>query len=106
MEFKERKEWMKIIRPQSQFVKYYRRIALLDEDAERVERSMLIKLDLKQRHQLARSSRHRSYERGCTWIHRHHDYLHTSFVRYKLVCAVHRSIPEASSRLVHLRPPG
>jgi len=50
MEFKERKEWMKIIRPQSQFVKYYRRIALLDEDTERVERSMLIKLDLKQRY--------------------------------------------------------
>lgn len=45
-----RKEWVKIVRPQSQFEKYYRRITQLDEDAERVERSILIKLDLKQKH--------------------------------------------------------
>jgi hypothetical protein len=46
----ERNEWKKIIEAQSLFEKYRRKLSQLNEDAERVERSILIKLDLKQKH--------------------------------------------------------
>jgi hypothetical protein len=44
------KMWNKIQRPQSQFAKFKRRIAKLDADAERVERAIDRKLDLKTKH--------------------------------------------------------
>lgn len=50
MNSREREEWAKIVRPQAQFESYRRRIEQLDEDAERVERLILAKLDLKQKH--------------------------------------------------------
>jgi hypothetical protein len=46
----ERNEWKKIIEAQSLFEKHRRRLSQLNEDAERVERSIIIKLDLKQKH--------------------------------------------------------
>lgn len=46
----ERNEWKTIIKAQSLFEKYRRRLSQLNEDAERVERSIIIKLDLKQKH--------------------------------------------------------
>jgi hypothetical protein len=46
----QRKIWSKIQRPQIQFAKFKRRIAKLDEDAERVERAIDRKLDLKAKH--------------------------------------------------------
>ncbi|KAH9895441.1 hypothetical protein F4778DRAFT_272511 [Xylariomycetidae sp. FL2044] len=42
--------WREIFKPQSQFPKFRRRFEKLDEDAERVERNILVKLDLKQKH--------------------------------------------------------
>jgi len=42
--------WNKIRRPQSQFTKFKRRVAKLDEDAQRVERAIDRKLDLKTKH--------------------------------------------------------
>ncbi|KAE9365876.1 hypothetical protein N431DRAFT_487767 [Stipitochalara longipes BDJ] len=42
--------WSKIRRPQIQFPKFKRRIAKLDDDAERVERAIDRKLDLKAKH--------------------------------------------------------
>jgi hypothetical protein len=42
--------WSKIWRPQIQFVKFKRQIAKLDKDAERVERAIDRKLDLKAKH--------------------------------------------------------
>lgn len=47
---KERDEWTLIMRPQSQFEKYRRRIGQLDDDSARVERAIIAKLDLKQKH--------------------------------------------------------
>ncbi|KAF2670050.1 hypothetical protein BT63DRAFT_228182 [Microthyrium microscopicum] len=44
-------------KPQMQFPKIKRRMAKLDKDAERVERSILVKLDLKQKHASLRESR-------------------------------------------------
>ncbi|KAF4632926.1 hypothetical protein G7Y89_g5196 [Cudoniella acicularis] len=46
----ERRAWIKIQRPLIQFAKFNRRIAKLDEDAERVERAIDRKLDLKTKH--------------------------------------------------------
>jgi hypothetical protein len=46
----ERVQWKTIIGAQSVFEKYRRRLSQLYEDAERVERTILIKLDLKQKH--------------------------------------------------------
>jgi tetrahydromethanopterin S-methyltransferase subunit B len=45
-----REMWNKIQRPQIQFAKFKRRIAKLDGDAERVERAIDRKLDLKTKH--------------------------------------------------------
>ncbi|KAI1194793.1 hypothetical protein F5X97DRAFT_335768 [Nemania serpens] len=42
--------WRVIAKPQSQFPKYQSRFQKLDEDAERVERHILVQLDLKQKH--------------------------------------------------------
>ncbi|GAW25118.1 putative ankyrin repeat-containing domain [Rosellinia necatrix] len=42
--------WREISKPQSQFSKYRKRFQKLDEDAERVERHILVQLDLKQKH--------------------------------------------------------
>ncbi|KAI0448562.1 hypothetical protein F5B21DRAFT_518840 [Xylaria acuta] len=42
--------WREIAKPQSQFPKYRKRFQKLDEDAERVERHILVQLDLKQKH--------------------------------------------------------
>ncbi|KAI1339250.1 hypothetical protein F5Y15DRAFT_82927 [Xylariaceae sp. FL0016] len=42
--------WREIAKPQTQFPKFKKRFEKLDEDAERVERNILIKLDLKQKH--------------------------------------------------------
>lgn len=39
-------EWRMVIRPQSQFERFYRRIGQLDEDAERAQNSILLKVDL------------------------------------------------------------
>lgn len=44
------REWKRIIEAQSLFERYRRRMSHLNENAERVERVMLIKLDLKQKH--------------------------------------------------------
>jgi hypothetical protein len=46
----DRRTWIKIQRPQIQFAKFNRRIAKLDADAERVERAIDRKLDLKTKH--------------------------------------------------------
>ncbi|KAI9894253.1 MAG: hypothetical protein M1814_004107 [Vezdaea aestivalis] len=46
----EAREMRLILRPQAQFEKYRRRIAQIDEDAERIERSILVTLDLKSKH--------------------------------------------------------
>ncbi|PMD47078.1 hypothetical protein L207DRAFT_150585 [Hyaloscypha variabilis F] len=46
----DRRIWIKIQRPQIQFAKFNRRIAKLDADAERVERAIDRKLDLKTKH--------------------------------------------------------
>lgn len=46
----EKNEWKRIMEAQSLFEKYRRRLSQLSEDAERVERLILIKLDLKQKH--------------------------------------------------------
>ncbi|USP74031.1 hypothetical protein yc1106_01305 [Curvularia clavata] len=43
-------EWHLILRPQSQFNRFRSRIAQLDEDAARIEKSIVAKLDLKQKH--------------------------------------------------------
>lgn len=43
-------EWQAIMRAQSQFDRYRRRIGQLDEDVQRMENSIMIKLDLKQKH--------------------------------------------------------
>ncbi|KAI0165104.1 hypothetical protein GGR52DRAFT_94371 [Hypoxylon sp. FL1284] len=48
--FRTQEEWNEIWRPQILFNRYRRRIAKLEEDSERVERNILIKLDLKQKH--------------------------------------------------------
>lgn len=45
-----REVWRLIMRPQSQFQKYRRQIDRLNEDATRVEASIITKLDLKQKH--------------------------------------------------------
>lgn len=42
--------WKIIQRPQQQFPKFRRRLKKLDDDAERVQRSIELKLDLKQKH--------------------------------------------------------
>ncbi|KAI1172377.1 hypothetical protein F4777DRAFT_590564 [Nemania sp. FL0916] len=42
--------WREIAKPQSQFPKYRKRFEKLDDDAERVERHILVQLDLKQKH--------------------------------------------------------
>lgn len=55
---KEHSDWKTIQRPQQQFPKFERRLQKLDDDAERVQRSIELRLDLKQKHaslQLARS---------------------------------------------------
>lgn len=55
---KENDRWKLIQRPQQQLPKFKRRLKKLDDDAERVQRSIELKLDLKQKHaslQLARS---------------------------------------------------
>ncbi|EUC42768.1 hypothetical protein COCMIDRAFT_28680 [Bipolaris oryzae ATCC 44560] len=46
----EENEWQIILRAQFQFDRFRRRIAQLDEDAARVEKSIMAKLDLKQKH--------------------------------------------------------
>ncbi|EUC37893.1 hypothetical protein COCCADRAFT_1335 [Bipolaris zeicola 26-R-13] len=46
----EEDEWQLILRTQSQFDRFRRRIAQLDEDAARMEKSIMAKLDLKQKH--------------------------------------------------------
>jgi hypothetical protein len=46
----DKETWRKIARPQVQFPKFNRRIAQLDEDAQRVEDSISIRLDLKAKH--------------------------------------------------------
>jgi len=45
-----RDEWKMILQAQSLFGKFRQRIMHLDEDADRVERSIITKLDLKQKH--------------------------------------------------------
>lgn len=52
----EEDEWQLVLRAQSQFDRYRRRIAQLDEDAERMEKSIMVKLDLKQKHASLRES--------------------------------------------------
>lgn len=47
---KETQEWETIMSPETIFKAYYRRIAQLDEDAQRVERSVTLMLDLKSKH--------------------------------------------------------
>ncbi|KAJ2974079.1 hypothetical protein NUW58_g8773 [Xylaria curta] len=42
--------WREIAKPQAQFPKYRKRFEKLDDDAERVERNILVQLDLKQKH--------------------------------------------------------
>ncbi|KAI0548237.1 ankyrin repeat-containing domain protein [Xylaria curta] len=42
--------WRLIAKPQSQFAKYRKQFQRLDQDAERVERHILVQLDLKQKH--------------------------------------------------------
>lgn len=49
-------EWQAIMRAQSQFDRYRRRITQLDEDVQRMENSIMIKLDLKQKHASLRES--------------------------------------------------
>ncbi|KAH7552729.1 hypothetical protein BM1_08680 [Bipolaris maydis] len=46
----EEEEWQLILRAQTQFDRFRRRIAQLDEDAARMEKSIMAKLDLKQKH--------------------------------------------------------
>ncbi|KAF5848952.1 hypothetical protein GGP41_010088 [Bipolaris sorokiniana] len=46
----EEDEWQLILRAQTQFDRFRRRIAQLDEDAARMEKSIIAKLDLKQKH--------------------------------------------------------
>ena len=46
----DREMWKIIMRPQDQFEKYRRRVAQLNEDAERVQGVILTKLDLKAKH--------------------------------------------------------
>lgn len=48
--FKNEAEWNAVWRPRVLFNKYRRRIAKLEEDAERVERNISTQLDLKQKH--------------------------------------------------------
>jgi hypothetical protein len=48
--FHDRNIWKKIMKPQELFVQYRRRISQLNEDAERVQGVILVKLDLKQKH--------------------------------------------------------
>ncbi|KAI0550464.1 hypothetical protein F4679DRAFT_583429 [Xylaria curta] len=48
--------WREICRPRALFNKYRRRIAKLEEDAERVERNIATKLDLKQKHAAMREA--------------------------------------------------
>ncbi|KAI0861352.1 hypothetical protein F4860DRAFT_177526 [Xylaria cubensis] len=48
--------WRKICRPRVLFNKYRRRITKLEEDAERVERNITTKLDLKQKHAAMREA--------------------------------------------------
>jgi hypothetical protein len=45
-----RDEWKLVLQAQSYFGKYRQRIMQLDEDADRVERTIITKLDLKQKH--------------------------------------------------------
>lgn len=52
--------WRIIQRPQSHFRKIKRRLKQLDEDAERAQRSIELKLDLKQRHASLREARNAS----------------------------------------------
>lgn len=52
----ETQTWRHILRPQTQFEKYRRKIAQLDEDAELVAESMLSMLDLKSKHAVMRES--------------------------------------------------
>ncbi|KAI0197644.1 hypothetical protein F4808DRAFT_291004 [Astrocystis sublimbata] len=42
--------WREIAKPQAQLPKYQKRLEKLDDDAERVERHILVQLDLKQKH--------------------------------------------------------
>ncbi|KAI1113525.1 ankyrin repeat-containing domain protein [Nemania sp. NC0429] len=42
--------WREIAKPQSQFSKYRKRFQKLDEDTQRVEKHILVQLDLKQKH--------------------------------------------------------
>ncbi|KAL1603428.1 hypothetical protein SLS60_005015 [Paraconiothyrium brasiliense] len=46
----EKQEWETVMSPETIFKAYYRRIAQLDEDAQRVERSVTLMLDLKSKH--------------------------------------------------------
>ncbi|KAI0382294.1 hypothetical protein F5Y04DRAFT_253420 [Hypomontagnella monticulosa] len=48
--FRDEAQWMAVWRPQLLFNRYRRRIARLEEDAERVERNISTQLDLKQKH--------------------------------------------------------
>lgn len=52
----EKDDWRFIMRPQTQFHKFGRRIAKLDDDAERVEKSIATMLDLKQKHATLREA--------------------------------------------------
>lgn len=50
MDIRKHNEFLTIMRPQTRFENYYRRIADLEEEASRVERGILAKLDIKQKH--------------------------------------------------------
>ncbi|KAI0007278.1 hypothetical protein F4779DRAFT_592586 [Xylariaceae sp. FL0662B] len=54
--FKDEAEWNAVRRPRALFNKYRRRIAKLEEDAERFERNISTKLDLKQKHAVMREA--------------------------------------------------
>ncbi|KAI0545853.1 hypothetical protein F4679DRAFT_588045 [Xylaria curta] len=43
-------KWRRLARPQTQILKFRRRFEKLDQDAERVEKYILVQLDLKQKH--------------------------------------------------------
>lgn len=65
--FREEEKWNIIQRPQQQFPKFKRRLQKLDEDAERVQKSIELKLDLKARHASLKEARSASVVRAAVF---------------------------------------